>query len=110
MLNTFLQFVNDARDKLRKQIMNIIEKYPPEEHGDLMKAGLFEILLNSFLVANQNQGVATSFFNLITSLKGYQEELYNTQARYQKLITIAKLNEFKRGHILDLFSSLEGKI
>jgi uncharacterized protein YejL (UPF0352 family) len=109
VLSAFFPLLIDTRDKVRKGVISVIEKYPAEEHGDLMKAGLFDVLLSSFLVANQNQIVAQSFFALMTSLKNYQEELFKSRARYDKLITIAKLNEFKRTNILDLFSKLEGK-
>ncbi len=90
-------------------VINTILKYPPEEHANLMQAGLLDILLNSFTATNQNQVIVTSFFSLITSLNNNQEELFSTEARFQKLIAIAKVNDFKRIHVLDLFSNLKGK-
>jgi len=109
ILNNILKIITDSRERVRKSLINLIEMYPPEEHKDLMDAGLLDILLNSFTISKQNQAIASSFFDLLTSLNNYQAELFKTEARYQTLIAIAKLNDFKRIRVLDLFSDLEGK-
>lgn len=103
-----MNYITDAREKVRKGIIDIIAKYPEAEHVDLINAGLINIILTALINASQNQIIASAFISVIKSLKDYQKELFKNEEQFKTLVKIAKINEFKRIYILELFTSLEG--